>query len=83
MDGAGLSGFVRLLRNVRSVAAVVLLLLYLLVFGPLAMYLWLLPASWLRPAHRAFRWLMPLTLNRPQACVSSVIQLPSDCAQQT
>lgn len=41
-----------LLRNLRSVAAVVLLLLYLLAFGPLAMYLWLLPASWLRPAHR-------------------------------
>jgi 1-acyl-sn-glycerol-3-phosphate acyltransferase len=41
-----------LLRSLRSLFAVVLVVLYLVVFGTLAMYLWLLPASWMRPAHK-------------------------------
>lgn len=40
------------LRGIRSAFAVMLVVLYLVVYGPLALYLWLLPASWLRPARQ-------------------------------
>lgn len=40
------------LRGIRSAISVVLVVIYLVVYGPLALYLWLLPASWLRPAHK-------------------------------
>lgn len=42
----------RFLRAARSAVSVVFLLLYLVVFGPALLYLWLLPASWVRPAHK-------------------------------
>lgn len=41
----------RVLRGLRSAFSVVLVLLYLVVFGPIFLYAWLLPASWVRPAH--------------------------------
>ena len=39
------------LRGLRSASSVVLVVLYLVVFGPVLMYAWLLPASRVRPAH--------------------------------
>lgn len=41
----------QLLRALRSAFAVVLVLAYLVLFGPVLLYLWLLPASLVRPAH--------------------------------